>query len=164
MTDTNAALEAVRNHEWTRRLPWHYIEMLAALAEEKSFRGGDLLFREDDPADSFYMIVSGTVTLQTTVDGEPVAVQMVGEGEEIGWSAVVGEGKRRFTARATGPVRVLRFSGPALRTACERNAQFGFLLMKHLLHVVAERLDTTRMQHLLPKDKALGQTAPGQTH
>ncbi len=146
MMYTDTTIDAIRTHEWTRRLPWHFLEMLASFAEERTYAAGDILFRERDPADDFYMVISGTIALQTMIDGEPFVVQTVVEGEEIGWSALAEEGFRHFTAKATSPVRVLVFNGPALRAACERNPQFGFVLMKHLLHLVAERLDHARMQ------------------
>jgi hypothetical protein len=47
------------------------------------------------------------------------------------------------------PVEALVFNGPGLRAECDRNPQFGFVLMKHLLHELTERLDTRRLQVLM---------------
>ena len=151
MISANVVLDAMCSHEWVQRLPRQHIEKLAKLAEEKDFEPGDVLFHQGDRADIFYVIVSGTVGMKLTLpwNANSVIAQIVIAGEEIGWDAFIGEGVRCFTAKAMTSVRALLFKGGELRAECECDPQFGYLLMKQLLRVVSDRLDATRLQHLI---------------
>lgn len=151
MISADVVLDAMSSHEWIQKLPGQHIERLARLAEEKDFEPGDVLFHQGDRADLFYVIVSGTVGMQLTLpwNANSLIAQVVIAGEEIGWDAFIGEGVRCFTAKAMTPVRALAFNGGELGVECECDPQFGFLLMKQLLRVVSDRLDATRLQHLI---------------
>ena len=148
MISVNVALDTMRSYEWVQRLPRHHIEKLARLAEERHFEPGEVLFHQGDLADLLYVIVSGTVGMTLPWRANRLIAQVVIACEEIGWDALIGEGVRCFTAKAITPVRALVFNGPELCAECERDPQFGFLLMKQLLRVVSERLDASRL-HLL---------------
>jgi len=64
------------------------------------------------------------------------------------WSAVLmGRGKH-FQARTLERVDALAFEGTELLAACRDDPHFGFTLMQRLLGVVAERLQSTRLQLL----------------
>jgi CRP/FNR family cyclic AMP-dependent transcriptional regulator len=141
-------LTVLHGHQWIHNFPWQHIETVGNLAEEVEFRPGDTIFHQGERSDVFYMITSGNVSLETVMCGKAAIVQTLCQGEEIGWSALMDEGVRHFTAKATTHVHALALSGPKLRETCERNPHFGYLLMKHLLFVVAERLDSTRLQLL----------------
>jgi CRP-like cAMP-binding protein len=142
---------AMSNHKWVRELPQHHIEMLARLAEEKYFEPGEVLYYQGDSEDRLYMIVSGTVgmTLSWKAKNAAALRQAVTAGEEIGWCALIKGSERRFTAKAMTRVQALVFSGSVLRAECDRNPQFGLVLMKHLLDVISERLDARRLQLLI---------------
>jgi CRP-like cAMP-binding protein len=150
MISTKVALDAMRNHEWVQKLSRHHIETLAELAEEKHFEPGEALYHQGDLADHFYMIVSGTVGLALSWKANAAIIsQAIVAGEDTGWCALIKESVRQFTAKAMTPVQALAFNGPELRAECDRNPQFGFDLMKHLLHVVSERVDAHRLQLLI---------------
>jgi CRP-like cAMP-binding protein len=149
MISATVVLETMGSHEWVQKLSWHHIEKLAKLAEERSFEPGEVLFQQGDRADRFYVIVSGTVGMALPGRANSFIAQVVTACEEIGWDALIEEGVRCFTAKAMTPVRAVVFNGPELLAECERDPQFGFLLMKHLLRVVSERLDASRLQVLI---------------
>jgi CRP-like cAMP-binding protein len=96
------------------------------------------------------MIVSGTVAVALSWRSNAAELsQTIMAGEEIGWCALIKESVRRFTAKAMTPVQALVLNGPELREECNRNPQFGLVLMQHLLYVVSERLDARRLQLLI---------------
>jgi CRP-like cAMP-binding protein len=150
MISAKVALDAMCNHEWVQGLPRHHIETLAEFAQEKHFEPDEVLYRQGDCSDRLYMIVSGTVGLALSWRAHAVVLsRTVIAGEEFGWCALIKESVRRFTAKTMTPVEALVFNGPELRAECDRNPQFGFVLMKHLLHELTERLDTRRLQVLM---------------
>jgi CRP-like cAMP-binding protein len=149
MITANVAVDAMRNHEWVQELPRRHIETLAELAEEKHFEAGEVLYRQGDFSDRLYMIVSGTVGLTLSWRAHVVAMgETVIAGEEFGWCALIKESVRRFTAKTMTPVEALVFNGSELRAECNRNPQFGLVLLRRLLSVVSERLDARRLQLL----------------
>jgi CRP/FNR family transcriptional regulator, cyclic AMP receptor protein len=149
MISTKVAWDTMSSLAWVQKLPWHNIEKLAKLAEERHFEPGEVLFHQGDLADRFYVIISGTVGMTLPARANSLIAQVVIECEEIGWDAFIEEGVRCFTAKAMTPVRAVVFNGPELLAECARDPQFGFLLMKHLLRVVSERLNASRLQILI---------------
>ena len=109
MIKPDAALSVLRGHQWIHNFPWHHLETLASLAEEVHFAPGDTIFRQGELSDIFYMITGGTVTLEAVMDGMPIALQSVHQGEEIGWSALMDGGVRHFTAKAATEVYALAY-------------------------------------------------------
>ncbi len=70
-------------------------------------RRASTLFREGDPADTFYVVRHGSVALETFVPARgPVVIETIDAGEVVGWSwlfAAVPLALRR--ARADGRAR-----------------------------------------------------------
>jgi CRP-like cAMP-binding protein len=139
--------EAAKEHELLRRFESRDLERLAGLARAAQFDRNQIIFREGEKTGLFYLIIQGSVALESVRKGQRVAVQKLHKGDAMGWSAVTdGADGAHFDARALEPVRAIAFDGAQLRAACESNPAFGFVMMKALLSLVCERLDATRMQ------------------
>ena len=143
--DIRAALKA---HPFLEGLPEKHIDTLAAMAFEASFEARQIIFRESDPSSFFYLILSGTVALEITTPGRLFRIQTIGEGEELGWSSLLAKVNKQFQARSLEPVRAFAFDGARLRGTCDENPEFGYLISRKVLEVVAERLSATRLQLL----------------
>src|SRR5215471_5455510 len=70
------------------------------------FAEGQVLFREGDPANSVFRLVSGAVDILRELDGEPILLGTVGAGQFIGEMGVVENRPRSATARAASDVQV----------------------------------------------------------
>lgn len=70
------------------------------------FAEGQVLFREGDPADSVFRLLSGAVDILRELDGDPVLLGTVGAGQFIGEMGVVENRPRSATARAASEVEV----------------------------------------------------------
>ena len=68
------------------------------------FAEGQILFREGDPADCVFRLLSGTVDIIRELDGEPVLLGAVGAGQFVGEMGVVDNRPRNASARAAGTV------------------------------------------------------------
>jgi hypothetical protein len=105
------------------------------------------LFREGDPANCFYLIELGRVSLQSPrKDEEPVAVQIIGPGDVLGWSWLFPPYYWHFDARALEPTTSIFFYGTRLREHCERDHAFGYEIMKRVAQVIIHRLLAARRQ------------------
>jgi CRP/FNR family cyclic AMP-dependent transcriptional regulator len=70
------------------------------------FAEGQALFREGDPADGVFRLLSGTVDILRELEGDPILLGTVGVGQFIGEMGVVEDRPRSATARAASEVEV----------------------------------------------------------
>jgi hypothetical protein len=70
------------------------------------FAEGHVLFREGDPADCVFRVLSGAVDILRDLDGEPILLGTVGAGQFIGEMGVVENRSRNATARTASEVEV----------------------------------------------------------
>jgi CRP/FNR family cyclic AMP-dependent transcriptional regulator len=70
------------------------------------FTEGQILFREGDPADGVFRLISGTVDVLRELDGDPILLGTVGPGQFIGEMGVVENRRRSATVRAASEVEV----------------------------------------------------------
>jgi hypothetical protein len=70
------------------------------------FAEGQILFREGDPTDGVFRLLSGTVNVFRELDGDLIRLGTVGAGQFIGEMGVVENRPRSATARAASEVEV----------------------------------------------------------
>src|SRR6476661_5989026 len=70
------------------------------------FAEGQDLFKEGDPADSVFRLLSGAVDILRDLDGDPILLGTIGAGQFIGEMGVVENRPRSATARAASEVEV----------------------------------------------------------
>ena len=122
-----------------------HLAILTENAMAAEFRNGDLIFREGDPANRFYLIRSGRVELESGAqERERMLIQTIGAGDVLGWSWLFPPYYWHFDARAVSPVKAIFFYGTRLREQCAQNPGFGCELMKRTSEVIIKRLQATR--------------------
>jgi len=122
-----------------------HMDKLLTLGTEVQFAKDEVIFRENEEARLFYVILSGRVALDAVVAGRTVRIQVLYAGEDLGWSAVLSQA-RQFQARALEPVKAMAFEIATLRSACEANPYFGCAFFERMFTLVADRLQSTREQ------------------
>ncbi|WP_197514365.1 cyclic nucleotide-binding domain-containing protein [Mycobacterium sp. E342] len=126
-----------------------YLQLAVGCAANMRFTAGELIFREGQPADSFYLIRAGRIALETAVLGRgSLTVQTLGGGDILGWSWLVPPYNWRFDARAVETTRAIGFDGKCLRDKCEEDHELGYELQKRVIAVLGEYLDATRFRLL----------------
>ena len=92
------------------------LQVVAGCAGNVHFGAGEVLFREGDPADLFYVIRHGSIAVETFVPTRgSVTIETVDAGEVIGWSWLFPPYRWHFDCRALTPVRATAFDGACLR-------------------------------------------------
>lgn len=121
------------------------LALLSDCAMEVHFAPGQLIFREGDLANRFYLIESGRVVLEANGPGPtPDVIDSIGAGDLLGWSWIFPPHVWHFSARAVEPTVALFFYGTILREYCERNHSLGYELFKRMSAVMVKRLQATR--------------------
>ena len=106
--------------------------------------GGEILFREGDPADALYMLVSGALGVSVQGDhGEQRRIARISPPETIGEMALISNAPRSATVTALRDSVLLKLT----RSAFERLAGRWPSVMLYLSKLLADRLRaTTRSQ------------------
>ena len=125
------------------------LELIAGCGSNVRFSEGELLFRDGDEANTFYVVRHGSIALETFVPARgAVTIETLEAGEVVGWSWLFPPYRWHFDARALSLVRATSFDGACLRGKCERDPQLGYDLMSRFAQVMIKRLQWTRMQLL----------------
>jgi CRP-like cAMP-binding protein len=126
-----------------------HLALLTGCASNVVFDAGELVFREGQPADRFYLLRHGRVGLEIFPPaGGPLTIETLEEGEVLGFSWLFPPYKSRFDARALTLVRALSLDGACLRRKCEEDKTLGYELVKRFAALIIERLESTRLQLL----------------
>src|SRR5437763_1095578 len=82
---------------------------IAPLLQEEHYDFGDVIVKQDDPADSFYVLTSGRArALKIKSDGEEIPLGVLKPGDSFGEAALAEGGTRSATVRCSTAVDVLR--------------------------------------------------------
>jgi CRP/FNR family transcriptional regulator, cyclic AMP receptor protein len=121
------------------------LERLAMHAQRSMFHAGNRVFREGDPADRMWLIVSGRVDIITDVPGRgEVVVDTLGPGAVLGWSWLMPPHRWRFGATAIETTHTVELDGSSVRQLCHNDPSVGLPLALGIIRVVTDRLQATR--------------------
>ena len=137
----------LKSHSIFSDLDAKYIKILAQHVEEASFASGDLLFKQQDAAANFFIVLQGSITVEVpSLGGPPLEVQTLGVDEVLGWSWLIPPYRWAFEAKADSDLKVLKFDGKRLLQLCEKDNEFGYALMKKFTCLMSERLHAARLK------------------
>lgn len=144
---SQSLVDVFKSHEFLRGLSERHLMLLASGAVPFKAAAGELLAREGDTANAFYLIQMGHVALGTREGGRAdVQIEKAGPGDVVGWSWLVPPHRWQFDCRAVDDVQGIKFSAEWLRNLCEQDHELSHKLFKHLAAVLASRLAATRRQ------------------
>src|ERR1700692_4938965 len=159
--DQNYRRRALENH--LRGVPMFadlsadFIEHLKESVELVRYAPGQVIARQGDPADSFYLVRIGFVKITEEYRGGGLVLAYLSAGDYFGEIGLLGGGVRTATCTALDHVEVVRVSGDDFRQMIER-----FSSVRRGLEAVAEErrsANAQRMQmvHSVPIDQFLSQ-------
>ena len=100
---------------------------------EETVGANSLIFQESGQGDSLYVVITGTVMLQRSLDGAPVPIAQLLAGETFGETALLSAGPRLVTAKAISPGLVARLSQEGLAEFAAQYPQAAMQLRLKLL-------------------------------
>jgi CRP-like cAMP-binding protein len=125
------------------------LTLLTDCAVARHFNAKQMILREGEFANGFYLIETGKVALESeTGFGESIAIQTIGAGDLLGWSWMFPPYVWQFTARPVEPTTALFFCAAILREYCERDHSLGYELLKRISAVMVTRLQAAHDQML----------------
>jgi HlyB family type I secretion system ABC transporter len=101
--------EILRRSSAFKFLSDEHFAALEPLLQEEHYDFGDVIVRQDDPADSFYILSNGRArALKIKPDGEEIPLGALKPGDSFGEAALADGGTRNATVRCSTAVDVLR--------------------------------------------------------
>jgi CRP-like cAMP-binding protein len=135
-------------HPFFRDLTPGDIQLVTGCAKNARFEAGQMIFREGEDADQFYLIRQGKVSLEVFTPRGPAPIQTISAGDTLGWSWLIPPYKWRFDARAIEMTLAFALDGKCLRGKCDDDPRLGYELLKRIAAIIADRLHATRLQML----------------
>jgi CRP-like cAMP-binding protein len=118
-------------------LPHDALLAALALGEVRPFKATELLFREKDLGDTFYVVIVGAVEVRKLREGQAVVVASLGVGECFGEMALVRDDVRTASVVAQTDCVTLCFQ----RARIEAYPSVSAIIYKNIAGVLARRLD-----------------------
>jgi CRP-like cAMP-binding protein/Fe-S-cluster-containing hydrogenase component 2 len=159
--DQNYRRRALENH--LRGVPMFanlspdFIEHLKESVELQRFAPGQIIARQGDAAESFYLVRIGFVKISETYPGGELVLAYLSRGDYFGEIGLLGGGVRTATCTALDHVEVVRISGDDFRDMVER-----FPSVRQGLEAVAAERSAQNQQRMqtvrdVPIDQFLSQ-------
>ena len=125
------------------------LALIAGCAGNMHAAAGDELFREGNPADTFYVLRRGAVALEMhSPAGAPLVIETLHAGDVVGWSWLVPPYRWHFDGHVTEDVRAIGFDAACLRGKADADPALGYALLQRFTSLMLERLQATRMRLL----------------
>jgi CRP-like cAMP-binding protein len=129
-------MQAVARHPTLAALEPEALRALISSAETQNLRMGEVLFRRNDPSDSGFLILSGTIAVDPAEGGH--AARILHRGTLLGDMALITKTKRPATATALEPTSVLKITRALFRRILDQHPRSA----QRLHRTIAERLQS----------------------
>ena len=118
-------------------LPPDVVARVAAEAETRELRRGDVLFREGDPGTELFLVTAGRIAIANrSFDGRESVVALMENGDVFGEMSLFDGQGRSAEARALEPSTVQAIPFDPLRTVLDEQPE----LLWHVLALLARRI------------------------
>ncbi len=147
--------EALAAHPFLHSMSRDHLVVLAEAASDVTFPARQRLFEDGGSAARFWLLQSGHVSLDLHVPGQGrMNIDTIGMGELLGWSWLFPPYRWAFGAVTASPVQAFEFDGRMVRAQCAADPALGYELTQRLAHVVAGRLQATRVRLITASTKS----------
>lgn len=141
--------DIIKAHPFFKDFTDDEITFIASCAKNSVFQANELIAKEYQIADEFYLIRAGKVAVLSPIGhGKNKVIQTIGDGEILGWSWLFPPYQWLFEVQALETTRTLTFNGKCLREKLDNTPALGYKLMKRFAQLMVARLQATRLQLL----------------
>ena len=135
------------------------LSKIEAIAELESYSSGDLIFRQNDVADAFFVIQHGMVNIELDekVDKSGhIAVATLGTGSHFGEMGFLDDQPRSASAIAASYSDILRIGYSATKEVLKSDSALSIHVYKQLAIFMCSRLRLTTLDLKYERSRNLG--------
>ena len=139
--------EYLSAHEFFSQFRDDDLKFLCECSSTREIKKGQILFRQGEHADKFYVVRSGRISIQMpAIMGPTLEIQAVDEDQVLGWSWLISPYQWNFQTKAEEDSELLQFDGVAILARCEQEPKFGYELLKKFAGLMSVRLNAARQK------------------
>lgn len=127
-------------------LNWLDLRKIEAVIHSRKYKKGEIVFYEDEPGVSMYIIKEGAVKLVKGEKNEEKEIASFKKGEFFGEIALLTESVRSATSKALEDTEILALSRPDLMGIIESNPKIGSKVLLRVAQIIGERLVKTSLK------------------
>ena len=118
------------------------LDRIISITDVLIFEDQEIIFRQGDIADRFYLVKRGKVLLeQRLAEKITVSVGSIKPGFAFGWSTMIEDGYYTTDAVCAEPCEIYSMKGDKIRALCDKDPYMGYLLTRRLLVILKKRYD-----------------------
>jgi len=118
------------------------LDRIVLITDVLKFEDQEIIFKQGDIADRFYMVQRGKVLLEQRIAEKiTVSVGSIKPGFAFGWSTMIEEGYYTTDAVCAEPCEIISMRADKLRALCDKDSYMGYLLSRRLLVILKKRYD-----------------------
>ncbi|MDJ0781853.1 MAG: cyclic nucleotide-binding domain-containing protein [Desulfosarcinaceae bacterium] len=118
------------------------LDTFAGIIDLLQFDRDEVIFREGDPSERFYMLKSGQVLLEQRISDHVTAcLAAIKPGYSFGWSAMMENERYTVSALCNAPSEVFSFTSVKAHRLFRQYPEIGMRLHKRLLVIIKKRLE-----------------------
>ncbi|MBW1641237.1 MAG: cyclic nucleotide-binding domain-containing protein [Deltaproteobacteria bacterium] len=125
------------------------IDKFLPITESLKFDEGEVVFREGENAERFYMVRRGKILLEQRIS-EKITISMgtVKPGYAFGWSAMLGGTTYTSDAVCAERSEVFSVNGIELTRLLDKDPSMGYRMTQRVLRIIKKRLEIRTEQFL----------------
>src|SRR6185312_2911440 len=147
----------LRNVPIFRALTQEFIDHLRERVELVRFQPGQVICRQGEPADSFYLVRLGFVKISEEYPGGELVLAYLSRGDYFGEIGLLGGGARTAACTALDHVELVRISAEDFRTMVDKFPAVRAGLEKVAQERQESNRERLRMVRSVPLDRFLAQ-------
>jgi serine/threonine protein phosphatase PrpC/CRP-like cAMP-binding protein len=137
--EVSLKLEVLKGMQMFRYLSYKELVRIMNVADSVDLGGDDVVFREGEPGEAMYVVMSGAVRLSKG----GVTVAELGKGQHFGEMSLVDRSVRSLTATATEPTRLAIIRRKDFYDIIKKESQLAVKLLWSFVQVLGARLRKT---------------------
>jgi len=129
----------IKQSELLQGTSMDFVKKFMDISQMISHEKGDVLFRQKDQAQYFYVLLNGRVKLGVG-EREQMVYDIRQNGEAFGWSSLIGRDIYSASAECIEPSKLLKTDSEKLRKVLETDPSNGIIFFKQLAATLGNRL------------------------
>lgn len=113
----------------------HDCEVLTRVMEVQQYQDGDTLVKEGDSDNTLFILISGKINVNSSVDGKESTVYTMKQGECAGTRAFVDLAPRQATLKAVGDTTVYTLEPEKFETLLQSEPKTVYKFMRGLFRL-----------------------------
>ena len=145
--NNQSTAEYLSAHEFFSEFSGDSLKFLCECSSIREINKGQILFRQGENADKFYVVLNGRISIEMpTIMGPTLEIQTLGKDQVLGWSWLISPYKWNFQTKAEEDSELLQFDGAAILARCEQDPKFGYELLKKFAALMSVGLNAARQK------------------